>query len=81
MGNAQEIIRYKKQKSGRIIEAVVWIVSEPVSGSDQPFKYRLFAAMNRPEGAWCAMTTNGERETIGTLEAVRSRTILPHCAG
>ncbi|OGR27565.1 MAG: hypothetical protein A2X83_00675 [Desulfuromonadales bacterium GWD2_54_10] len=42
MGNAQEIVRYKKERRGRIIEVVIWRLSEPVPGSPHPFKYRLF---------------------------------------
>lgn len=42
MGNAQEIVRYKKELRGRIIEVVIWHLSEPVPGSPHLFKYRLF---------------------------------------
>lgn len=42
MGTAREIIRYKKERGGRIIEVVVWHLSEPLPGSPHPYKYRLF---------------------------------------
>jgi hypothetical protein len=42
MGTAREIIRYKKERGGRIIEVVIWHLSEPLSGSSHPYKYRLF---------------------------------------
>lgn len=41
MGTAQEIIRYKKERGGRIIEVVVWHLSEPLPGCNHPYKYRL----------------------------------------
>ncbi len=42
MGTAREIIRYKKVRGGRIIEVVVWHLSEPLPGSSHSYKYRLF---------------------------------------
>lgn len=42
MGTAEEVIRYKKQRRNRIIEVVVWRLSEPVPGSGHYFKYRLY---------------------------------------
>jgi hypothetical protein len=42
MGTAREIIRYKKVRGGRIIEVVVWHISQPLAGSLHPYKYRLF---------------------------------------
>lgn len=42
MGTAREIIRYKKERGGRIIEVVIWHLSEPLPGSSHPYKYRLF---------------------------------------
>jgi hypothetical protein len=42
MGTAREIIRYKKERGGRIIEVVIWHLSEPLPGSTHPYKYRLF---------------------------------------
>jgi len=42
MGTAKEIIRYRKETNGRLIEVVIWLLSEPVSGSTHHFKYRLF---------------------------------------
>lgn len=42
METARKIIRYKKERGGRIIEVVVWHLSEPLPGSNHPYKYRLF---------------------------------------
>lgn len=42
MGTAKEILRYRKVRGGRIIEVVIWELSEPVPGSLHPFKYRLY---------------------------------------
>jgi hypothetical protein len=42
MGTSREIIRYKKERRGRIIEVVIWHLSEPLPGSAHPYKYRLF---------------------------------------
>lgn len=42
MGTAREIIKYKKERGGRIIEVVIWHLSEPLPGSPHPYKYRLF---------------------------------------
>lgn len=45
MGTAREIIRYRKEKNGRIIEVVIWHLSESVAGSRHPFKYRLYCGL------------------------------------
>ena len=42
MGTAREIIRYKKERGGRIIEVIIWHLSEPLHGSTHPYKYRLY---------------------------------------
>ena len=42
METAREIIRYKKERGGRIIEVVIWHLSEPLPGSTHPYKYRLY---------------------------------------
>jgi hypothetical protein len=42
MGTAREIIRYKKERRGRIIEVVIWHLSEPLPGCTHPYKYRMF---------------------------------------
>jgi hypothetical protein len=42
VGIAQEIIRYKKERGGRIIEVLIWHLSEPLPGSSHPYKYRMF---------------------------------------
>ena len=46
MGTAREIIRYKKERGGRIIEVVIWPLSEPLPGSSHPYKYRLFCGQS-----------------------------------
>jgi hypothetical protein len=45
MGTATEIVRYRKEKNGRIIEFVIWRLSEQIPGSTHMFKYRLFYGM------------------------------------
>jgi hypothetical protein len=45
MGSATEVVRYRKEKNGRIIEVVIWRLSDPVPGSFHRFKYRLFYGM------------------------------------
>ncbi len=45
MGTATEVVRYRKEKNGRIIEVVIWRISEPVPGCTHTFKYRLFYGM------------------------------------
>jgi len=42
MGPAREIIRYRKERGGRIIEVVIWHLSEPLPGSTHPYKFRMF---------------------------------------
>ncbi|TWJ13511.1 toxin-antitoxin system TumE family protein [Geobacter argillaceus] len=42
MGTAREIIRYKKERGGRIFEVVIWHLTERLPGSTHPYKYRLF---------------------------------------
>lgn len=42
MDAAREIIRYKKVRGDRIIEAVIWHLAEPLTGSAHPYKFRLF---------------------------------------
>ena len=42
MGTAREIIRYKMVRRGRIIEVVIWLLSEPLPGCTHPYKYRLY---------------------------------------
>jgi Family of unknown function (DUF6516) len=42
MGTAQEIIRFKKEREGRIIEAVIWHLAAALPGSSLPYKYRLY---------------------------------------
>lgn len=42
MGKAREIVRYKKERGGKIIEVVIWHLSSPMPGSSHPYKYRLF---------------------------------------
>ena len=42
MGTSREIVRYRKERGGRIIEVVIWHLSEPLPGSTHPYKYRLY---------------------------------------
>lgn len=42
MGSAREVVRYKLERGGRIIEVVIWRLDAPLPGSDHLFKYRLF---------------------------------------
>ena len=58
MGTAREIIRYKKERGGRIIEVVIWHLSEPLPGSTHPYKYRLFCG--KADGS-CLVRYNNER--------------------
>jgi len=58
MGTAREIIRYKKERGGRIIEVVIWHLSEPLPGSTHPYKYRLF--YGQPDGR-CIVRYDNER--------------------
>lgn len=58
MGSAREVIRYKKERGGRIIEVVVWHLSEPLPGSSHPYKYRLF--YGKADGS-CLVRYDNER--------------------
>lgn len=58
MGAAREIIRYKKERGGRIIEVVIWHLSEPLPGSAHPYKYRLFYGQ---PGGRCTVRYDNER--------------------
>ena len=58
MGTSREIIRYKKEQGGRIIEVVIWHLSEPLPGSSHPYKYRLFCG--RSDGS-CLVRYDNER--------------------
>lgn len=58
MGEAREIIRYKKERGGRIIEVVIWHLSEPLPGSSHPYKYRLY--YGNPDGD-CIVRYDNER--------------------
>jgi hypothetical protein len=58
MGTAREIIRYKKERGGRIIEVVIWHLSEPIPGSMHPYKYRLF--FGQSDGS-CLVRYDNER--------------------
>ena len=42
METAREIIRYKKERRGRIIEVVIRHLSDPLPDSTHPYKYRLY---------------------------------------
>ena len=58
MGTTREIIRYKKERGGRIIEVVIWHLSEPLPGSTHPYKYRLF--YGKADGS-CIVRYDNER--------------------
>ena len=58
MGTSREIIRYKKEQGGRIIEVVIWRLSEPLPGSAHPYKYRLFCGQS--DGS-CLVRYDNER--------------------
>ena len=58
MGTAREIVRYKKERGGRIIEVVIWHLSEPLCGSSHPYKYRLF--YGKADGS-CVVRYDNER--------------------
>ena len=70
MGTAREIIRYKKERGGRIIEVVVWYLSEPMPGSSHPYKYRLF--YGKADGSCLVRYDNergkGDHRHVGDLE-------------
>lgn len=58
MGTSREIIRYKKEQGGRIIEVVIRHLSEPLPGSAHPYKYRLFCGQS--DGS-CIVRYDNER--------------------
>ena len=78
MGISTEIVRYRKEKNGRIIEVVIWLLTEPVHGSDHKFKYRLFYGM--PDGTCLVRYDNergkGDHRHIGGQEDVYNFTTL-----
>jgi len=78
MGTATEIVRYRKEKNGRIIEVIIWHLSEPVSGCTHTFKYRLFYGMSN--GACLVRYDNergkGDHRHVGGQETVYHFTTL-----
>ena len=46
MGAAREIIRYKKERGGRIFEVVIWLLSDPLPGSSHSYNYRMFCGLS-----------------------------------
>ena len=78
MGTAREIIRYKKERGGRIFEVVVWHLSEPLPGSSHPFKYRLF--YGKSDGTCIVRYDNergkGDHRHVGNLEEAYPFTTL-----
>jgi hypothetical protein len=78
MGTAREIIRYKKERGGRIIEVVIWSLSEPLPGSTHPYKYRLF--YGTPDGGGVVRYDNergkGDHRHVGDREEAYSFTSL-----
>lgn len=84
MGTAREIIRYKKERDGRIIEVVIWHLSEPLPGSTHPYKYRLFYGQHdgscivrydneRGKGDHRHVADNEEPYTFSTCAQTRRR--------
>ena len=78
MGTAREIIRYKKERGGRIIEVVVWHLSEPLPGSSHPYKYRLF--YGKADGSCLVRYDNergkGDHRHVGDIEEPYAFTTL-----
>jgi len=78
MGAAREIIRYKKERGGRIIEVVVWHLSKPLPGSSHPYKYRLF--YGKSDGSCIVRYDNergkGDHRHVGDLEEAYPFTTL-----
>jgi len=70
MGTAREIIRYKKERGGRIIEVVIWRLSEPLPDSKHPYKYRLFCG--NADGGCLVRYDNergkGDHRHVGDIE-------------
>lgn len=58
MATAREIIRYKKERGGRIIEVVIWHLSESLPDSTHPYKYRLYCGQS--DGS-CLVRYDNER--------------------
>jgi Family of unknown function (DUF6516) len=46
VGTAKEILKFKKERGGRIIEVAIWGLANPLTGSLHPYKYRLFYGMS-----------------------------------
>jgi len=78
MGISTIIVRYRKEINDRIIEVVIWQLTEPVQGSDHKFKYRLFYGM--ADGTCLVRYDNergkGDHRHIGDQEVVYSFTTL-----
>ncbi len=58
MGTSREILRYKKERGGRIIEVAIWHLSDSLTGSSHPYKYRLF--YGKSDGS-CIVRYDNER--------------------
>jgi len=78
VGTAREIIRYRKEKNGRIIEVVIWHLSESVAGSLHPFKYRLYCGLT--DGTCIVRYDNergkGDHRHVGPVEETYRFTTL-----
>ncbi len=78
MGTAREIVRYKKERGGQIIEVVVWHLSEPQPGSSHHYKYRLF--YGKADGSCIVRYDNergkGDHRHVGDLEEAYPFTTL-----
>lgn len=78
MGTAREIIRFRKERRGRIIEVVIWHLSEPLPGSTRPYKYHLFCG--QADGSCLARYDNergkGDHRYVGDNEETYSFSTL-----
>jgi hypothetical protein len=78
MGTTREIIRYKKVRGSRIIEVVIWRLSEPLLGSTHLYKYRLF--FGEADGSCLVRYDNergkGDHRHVGDEEEMYSFTTL-----
>ena len=78
MGTATEIVRFRKEKNGRIIEVVIWSLSESIPGSTHRLKYRLYYGM--ADGTCLVRYDNergkGDHRHVGDVEEVYKFTTL-----
>lgn len=78
MAKAREIIRYRKEQGGRIIEVVIWHLNEPLPGSTHSFKYRMFCG--QADGSCLVRYDNergkGDHRHVGITEETYSFSTL-----